>query len=62
MSSMPLHPCDAGHDYSEPFIERSKPGKVTIVRKVKECLGCGKKVEVFTDPSFYQSQRIKTYT
>lgn len=63
MSNMPYHPCEAGHDYSEPYIERLKGANgVTIVRKVKSCLGCNKTLEVFDSPyETVRAGRIKTY-
>jgi hypothetical protein len=53
---MPLPTCEAGHDYSLPFTIRERRGKVLVVHRVKECLGCTKRVEVFEDPEFVKAQ------
>jgi hypothetical protein len=56
---MPLPSCSAGHDYSEPSVERLRGANgVTILRKIKVCLGCGKEVEV---PESYEVERIKVH-
>ncbi len=61
---MPLPSCQAGHDWSLPFTLRTKPesGRITRLKRVKECLSCGKQVEVFDEPRInYPSERIQVY-
>ncbi len=61
---MPRNPCEAGHDYSALFTLRTKPesGRITRLKRVKECLSCGKQVEVFDEPRInYPSERVKMY-
>ncbi len=60
---MPLG-CNGIHDYSTPFTLRVKAesGRITRLKRVKECLSCGKQVEVFDEPRInYPSERIQTY-
>ncbi len=60
--NVPLPTCDAGHDYSEPYVERLRGASgVTIVRRVKSCLGCNRTVEVFEPYERVAASRIKSY-
>lgn len=63
MADMPYHPCEAGHDWSDVYNERLKGANgVTIVRRMKSCLGCQKTQEVFDQPyETVRAGRIKTY-
>jgi len=50
------------HDYSEPQIQRTQRGKVTIVKLVQTCLACGVEREVYHEPPHLPtSDRIKVY-
>ena len=62
---MPRNPCEAGHDWSLPHTIRkvAESGRIIRLMRVKECLACGKQVEIFDEPRInYPAQgRIKTY-
>lgn len=60
---MPIPHCTEGHDWSGPFRERTiaESGRIIRLWRVKECLGCGKKVEVFDEPRINYPSRIRTY-
>ncbi len=60
---MPLD-CHGLHDWSLPFTLRTKPesGRITRLKRVKECLFCGKQIEVFDEPRInYPSERIQSF-
>lgn len=62
---MPIPSCTGPHDYSEPYRERTvaESGRIIRLKRVKECLACGKKVEVFDEPriNYPSAERIKEY-
>ncbi len=56
---MPLPSCQGGHDWSDSYTERLKGASgVTILRKVRQCLGCKRTVEV---PESYEIERVQSY-
>ena len=62
---MPIPPCTEGHDWSLSWTQRTvaESGRIIRLKRVKECLGCGKQVEVFDEPriNYPARERIKEY-
>lgn len=62
---MPLPSCTGQHDWSLPFRERTvaESGRIIRLKRIKECLACGKKVEAFDEPhiNYPARERIQSY-